>query len=853
MNPAPASPAQLNPHAERRPAGRWLRNSGQLLALGSLALAQPLFDLLGRQPEFLAVRHLDGLDMLLFVGAAVALPCVLVLPLTALLRLVSPAGAQLLHGLAVAALTALILLPILGHLGLSPGWLALAVAVTLGLLFARDMHPGASRPASRSRWTFWTSWLPWVVVVVIVALFLGRPRVRAMVFGGSPGQVLGARQGDLPSVVMLVFDEFALVDILGADGFIEGETFPNFARLARVADWFPGHQTVADGTTHAVPAILTGRRLKDPDVLPILSDHPLNLFTLLAPTHELSVHESATSLTPQVSEGGRARAARQLALALDASVLWAKLTFPEELIGELPDVSSTWGGFVQLDDPGDTDDPSEKGEVAAWLAGVAHELGSDRAELFETLIDGLAADEPPTLHYLHVLLPHAPLQYLPQGAVYSVPVKGMIGGNWGTDSAAVGQAWQRHLMQLAFADRQLGRLLDRLEALQLFDETLLVVTADHGASFVEGGQPRALEPGNWADILPVPLFIKAPAQQQGALREGFAETIDILPTMLELLGLGSLSDPAAGHSLMGSLPQAPAERTVMTFANGGAELRVPGTIAGLAERVAQRQQVFPRLGQSGLFAVGPQRELLDRALHELTLGAATSLADLTDLGLLQSPFPRESTPRVVQGRWRGESAGDFLLAVNGVIRATTRSLAADKFGLQHFTLFVPEEVLQDEHNRLALFAVMSEPGAELVLHPVTAGPGAFAMGADGQWLVHPDGRRLSVSPEALRGRCRVVEAASGDVAVSGWAFDPQGAGAVEAVVVFAGQRFLLAVDANGVSPSLVPLFGEAAAQASYRATLQHERLQGAKLSELRVFAVSARGIASELQGASSTP
>lgn len=839
--------------------------------LGSLALAQPLFDLIGRQPEFLAVRHLDGLDVVIFVALAMVLPCALVLPVTGLLRLLSRPVARALHGLAVAVLTALILLPILLRLGLTIEWLALAVALGAGVCWARVL----SRPAGSA---LWFRWLPLLLVIAIPGLFLGQPGVAALLSAPSTGRiVVGGGEGPLPSVVMLVFDEFALADVLDADGAIDGETFPNFARLAQRSDWFPGHQTVADGTTHAVPAILTGRRLADPALLPILADHPRNLFTLLAPTHELLVHESATSLKPRQREvSGRERTTRQLALALDAAVVWAQLVLPVSLRGDLPEITSTWGGFVQLDELNAGDDASPAG----WLAGVAHELGSDRRALFDALLAGLAADEPPTLHYLHVLLPHAPLQYLPLGATYSLPVKGVVGGLWGADEAALGQAWQRHLMQLAFADRQLGRLLDKLDALQLFDDSMIVVTADHGAGFSMGEQPRALSPGNLAEILPVPLFIKRPGQRRGEVHEGFAETVDILPTMLELLGLEPLTGDRVGRSLVGGARDAPSERTLMTFVNGGSEQLVPGVIEGLHESAARRRGMFPRPGQTGLFAIGPRRELLDRELSELPIASATTLARVTDVGALQSAFTRETTPRVLQGHWLGESAGDLVLAVNGTVRATTRSLQADALGLQQFTLFVPEVVLKDQGNRLALFAVTSRASgdgstvatgataevaatvatvatqatagefvADFVLQPVSSGPGAYQLRSEQQreWLVDPGGQPVELSPDALRGRCKVQQVASGDVVVSGWAYDAAAERPVAAVVAFAGQRFLLAVTADDERPSLVEMFGQGALRAGFRATLQSKRLGGADVSEVRVFAVSAAGEGSELE------
>ena len=57
------------------------------------------------------------------------------------------------------------------------------------------------------------------------------------------------------------------------------------------------------------------------------------------------------------------------------------------------------------------------------------------------------------------------------------------------------QKYQRHLLQVEFTDRLLGRALDELHATGLYDRSLIVVTADHGESFGRPGQrPRRRPP-----------------------------------------------------------------------------------------------------------------------------------------------------------------------------------------------------------------------------------------------------------------------------------------------------------------------------------------------------------------------
>ena len=102
----------------------------------------------------------------------------------------------------------------------------------------------------------------------------------------------------------------------------------------------------------------------------------------------------------------------------------------------------------------------------------------------------------------------------------------------------VRQLYQRHLLQLGYTDRLLGRLIARLEETGLWDEALVVVTADHGVSFRVGqSDRRAVTAENVEDIAPIPLFVKAPGQDRGRVTTGPVQTIDVLPTIADALGV----------------------------------------------------------------------------------------------------------------------------------------------------------------------------------------------------------------------------------------------------------------------------------------------------------------------------
>ena len=124
--------------------------------------------------------------------------------------------------------------------------------------------------------------------LVFVALFLLVSDVSDLVFPAS-ADVQAAHVRATAPVVLVIFDEFPVHSLMGADGRVDKRLYPNFARLARDATWYRDTASVDQDTPYAVPAILDGR-LPRQDRLPVAADHPRNVFSLF---------------------GGRLRAARE--------------------------------------------------------------------------------------------------------------------------------------------------------------------------------------------------------------------------------------------------------------------------------------------------------------------------------------------------------------------------------------------------------------------------------------------------------------------------------------------------------------------------------------------------------------
>lgn len=95
--------------------------------------------------------------------------------------------------------------------------------------------------------------------------------------------------------------------------------------------------------------------------------------------------------------------------------------------------------------------------------------------------------------------------------------------------------------EVVYTDAELGRLLEGLRSLGLFEATAIVVTADHGEGLGDHG---VLEHGEnlFDELVRVPLVIRAPGVPPGRRLGGAVQLEDLAPTLLALLGIPSPGD-----------------------------------------------------------------------------------------------------------------------------------------------------------------------------------------------------------------------------------------------------------------------------------------------------------------------
>lgn len=725
-------PADVGVAAARPPKpGVWSRlrthlpvNALVLLGLSGLAVAQPLLDLYGRNPEVFVANDLTSSEIIAF-----ALVVVLAIPLVCLLLevvayLVGERVGSAVHGVLVGALAALVVLGWVGDVGVEGPVVAFGVALAAGAGIAvAERRVRSVRTGLR--------FLVIAPLLVLVLFFFGSDTTRLLSESAAAVEVeVGFPSEERPPVVWVILDEFPLSTLIDGEGAINEERYPAFDRLAESSHWFRNSYSPAFLTQHAVPAMLTGEQPTG-ETLPTYADNPRNLFTLLGPEYDVWQYQVLTDLCPDEVCGEadiEVPKAGGLSQAFgDALVVYGHQTLPASMAEDLPAIDESWGGFeddvTAVDDPsaptsassstsvfgatttttttslppgpwhtestgptttappvdGTTEHPTSGFEDGRWRDIGDGGSAANQAAIFERMIDALDADAQGRLWFAHVALPHAPWDITPLGYQNTVATPKLHPESWDPARLAFEGRGKRqlHLLQAGVADQLLDRMMTRMQELGIWDESLVVVTSDHGNSMLPPDFGRTPTANNVDEVFRQPMFVKLPGQAAGEIHDEVASTVDLIPSIVDALGL-QVEWEFDGHSLF----DGSASPDTMEPMTGNPDVRFanPSFQHYLDSVVAVHERDFPRDDWLGVAAVGAYGPLVGEDASTLTIsdgpGWASSINQADQLayrdlsaGLLPLrvtgtltlpdgvPFPPEEVVLVLNGKVAGVGGG----------------------------------------------------------------------------------------------------------------------------------------------------------------------------------------------------
>lgn len=680
-----------------------LLGGGHLAALWALAVVQPLLSLLGGNPEFFVARENSAAEIIGFALLFTLLPPLIATGIEALLNLINRGTRWALHLFLVGLLFAILILQFLKQIADGPAVPMIAVAIAAGAFLAWAY---GYRKFLRSL----TDILIPAPLVILVVFFFFSESAQLTTSAEDVEAYEGTIKNPAP-VVMLVFDEFPVGSLMTPDGEVNRRRFPAFAGLADTADWFRNTTTPAAFTTIAVPSLLTGLA-PETDSLPTAADHPQSIFTLLGGEYRVNAVEPITQVCPESicpandeSDGGFLDA--MSSLGDDLQVVSAHLLLPESLGEKLPDISQTFEGFG-----GDGSVPAEKAQAEQWVDN-RHE-NVDRAfdgnSTIEELLAGIDGRPGPTLDFAHASDPHYPWTHYPSGTSYATSTEDFrqfdVDEVWSGDRYVTSRATQAHLLDVGYVDRLVGRVIDRLKQQGRWEESMFIVTADHGGALLPGVSRREAEPENIGEVATVPLFVKRPGQTEGRVVNRHTCSNEILPMVAK--------------ALRTELPweTGVCDRDRVTVNNGSGPL----VTAPVKTALAQRQRYIDRVatlfgaetGWRRVLELGPNRGLIGRPLKTTWLlenGEQGTIDPDREGAALNVYRPGASSNKLL--RQRGTIDGldgprPMAIAVNGRIAAVGRSFEEDD--LMRYTILLPEWALRAGRNEIELFTVTRTGG-----------------------------------------------------------------------------------------------------------------------------------------------
>jgi arylsulfatase A-like enzyme len=184
---------------------------------------------------------------------------------------------------------------------------------------------------------------------------------------------------------------------------------------------------------------------------------------------------------------------------------------------------------------------------------------------------------------------------------------------------------------IAYLDFELGRLFASLKELGLYDNSLIVVTSDHGENF---GDQRSLQHGIavYHDEVNVPLIVKYPGQNGPRAVDDLVSQIDLAPTILDAAGIPR-PPSFAGQSLTQPVDS---ERFLYS------EAFPPDSPDNLAERFKRTQRAIFHHHQKFIESTRGDRELYD---------LDTDPEERRNLYLYAGGFEQASALKTILDRW----------------------------------------------------------------------------------------------------------------------------------------------------------------------------------------------------------
>jgi hypothetical protein len=519
-----------------------LKRLGTYFGLSSVAVAQPIVDTVGSNPELLSATNNTGNTAWVFIIGLLLLPPLVTFAVVSLAGLVSDNLQRILHYCAFGGFLALLALVVMRAMDLDNTFAVLALAVALAAGVTYLFHRFEAIQQIPRLLAFLAP-----ALLGLFALSASGSALRA----SNPDAVIAGGPRSTPPILFIVLDEFPLWPLLDDNGDIDSERLPGFGALSEDSTLYRNTVAPSNSTQAAVPSVMTGLNPGAELLPPFASAYPNSVFTLLGDAYAVSAYESTAALcTPEicVSDGSSILPASTgdiKALIRDSAVIYGHKVLPQTFRSRIPRIDLAWGNFAQVEAefeasqsaPEVTEAPAGEPEPDRWAKFIEeHQGGPGRqAQILLSLVDSSAASTEPSLTFFHGLLPHRPWVLTPEGQTYKSYEFNREGELLGPEVDEARDRYQRFLMQLGYLDSVVGEAVKRLKDAGKWEETMVILVSDHGVHLATDESMRRVNiesTDSVHDIYRVPMFLKLPGQTEGRIDDCNAMAVDLLPTII---------------------------------------------------------------------------------------------------------------------------------------------------------------------------------------------------------------------------------------------------------------------------------------------------------------------------------
>lgn len=828
----------------KKPSLHHYFNLWHIFGLAGLALALPIFNVFSENQNFFIVHGAKAKEIF-FLAYVVGL----VLPATLTLvvkvsSLVSWSFYYFMYVLIQSALFALIIMAALNEVRMLSGIIIIALGFIVGviaslvcakLLFASRVLKGLA-----------------VVAFFFPVWFLYQSST--IVFPRTDSEVLGTTSNNMGTnspVFIIIFDELSTGTLLDAERKIDKEIYPNLANFAEENYWFRNATSVAEETHLSIPAILSGLYTESVDALPTYHVRPNSLCTLLDEAgYDVYAFERSTKLCPDdinsvYSTIEDSFGSRVNMLLSDTAVLAGHLFLKDDLTAWLSPIEGRWGGFTV-----------QAGENPRYNPVL-------RFEAFMNAMEGGKK-----LFIAHILLPHTPYNYLPSGKRYtfSDDLYGWIDDSRKED---VEMAWlinqQRNYLQVQYVDSMVGEFVARLKELEIYDESLIVIVADHGVSYreinprrdrfsVENGQQSFGNTEKAMDILKVPVLMKLPHQEEGVIIDEKFETVDIMPTLLETLGV-DVKNAYDGRAFFHP-DYSKIDEYHLLSSNNNSSIKHKLDILSEDYDVSRKYDLFDT---NHAFSVKSPvyTDLVGRPVSDIHISDDREVAVEIDNyeQYLNVDLSSDYIPSLVGGLVYSDSKLEqplkLAVVVNGKVEALTQTVDLDKQpGIFRFFTMVPESAFGEGYNAVDVYIVVGDDSS-VMSTTIVRQPDNENYSVDltlqeigtikGDYIYAIDDKHFSGGMDPIE------QISDSKYVISGWVKSTNEDDPATKVILFDGNRSIVASQVRMVRfINRVVNKSPSEFERGYEFILQREDLKKG-FESLKLYVISKGGQASELK------